>query len=169
MPDQTETQYTQRRRSRRAKIAKPLRVRPSEPRDEHFEDLPISINASKEGIYFHTRRNTYYKGMRVFVTFPFTSGHDPMNCEYVAEVVRVEALANGRFGVALHLKMTMNYSSGAPPGSISAPDINCFDSPQLKFELQGATLLVYLDFLMAFRAHRHHHHHGLSPRPSRSV
>jgi len=119
MPEQTETKYTQQRRSRRAKIAKPLRVRPSEPRDEHFEDLPVSINASKEGIYFHTRRNTYYKGMRVFVTFPFTSAHDPMNCEYVAEVVRVESLANGRFGIALHLKMTVNYSAGAPPGAIT--------------------------------------------------
>jgi hypothetical protein len=119
MPDQTEIQYTQKRRSRRAKISKPLRVRPSEPRDDHFEDLPVSINASKEGIYFHTRRPNYYKGMRVFVTFPFTSAHDPMNCEYIAEVVRVENLPNGRYGVALHLKMTMNYSAGAPPGSIS--------------------------------------------------
>ena len=119
MPEPTEVQFEQRRRSRRAKIAKPLRVRPSEPRDEHFEDLPISVNASKEGIYFHTRRNNYYKGMRVFVTFPFASPHDPMNCEYVAEVVRVENLANGRFGIALHLKMSMNYSSAAPPGSIS--------------------------------------------------
>jgi hypothetical protein len=119
MPEQTEIQYKEQRRSRRAKIAKPLRVRPSEPRDDHFEDQPISVNASKEGIYFHTRRSGYYKGMRVFVTFPFTSAHDPMNCEYVAEVVRVETLANGRFGVALHLKMTMNYSSGAPPGSVS--------------------------------------------------
>jgi hypothetical protein len=119
MPDQTEVQYADKRSSRRAKIAKPLRVRPSEPRDDHFEDLPISINASKEGIYFHTRRPNYYKGMRVFVTFPFTSAHDPMNCEYVAEVVRVETLPNGRFGVALHLKMTMNYSASAPPGSIS--------------------------------------------------
>lgn len=119
MPNQTEAQYAQQRRSRRAKIAKPLRVRPSEPRDDHFEDLPVSINASKEGIYFHTRRNNYYKGMRVFVTFPFTSAHDPMNCEYVAEVVRVETLANGRFGVALHLKMTVNYSAGAPPSSVS--------------------------------------------------
>jgi PilZ domain-containing protein len=119
MPDSTETQYAQRRRNRRAKIAKPLRVRPSEPRDDHFEDLPISINASKDGIYFHTRRSGYYKGMRVFVTFPFTSAHDPMNCEYVAEVVRVETLTNGRFGVALNLKMTMNYSAGAPPGSVS--------------------------------------------------
>jgi hypothetical protein len=112
-------QFPNKRRSRRAKIAKALRVRPSEPRDEHFEDMPVSVNASKEGIYFHSRRDNYYKGMRVFVTFPFTSAHDPMNCEYVAEVVRVENLPNGRFGVALHLIMTMNFNSGAPPTKIT--------------------------------------------------
>jgi hypothetical protein len=48
--------------------------------------------------------------MRVFVTFPFSSPHDPMNCEYVAEVVRVEEMPNGKFGVAVQLKMSMNYS-----------------------------------------------------------
>jgi hypothetical protein len=119
MAELNEQQHPDKRRSRRAKIAKPLRVRPSEPRDEHFEDLPISVNASKEGIYFHTRRSNYYKGMRVFVTFPFSSQHDPMNCEYVGEVVRVETLPNGRFGVALYLSMTLNYGAGPPPGSIS--------------------------------------------------
>jgi hypothetical protein len=118
MPEETEIDYTEQRRSRRAKIAKPLRVRPSEPRDDHFEDVPISVNASKEGIYFISRRSNYYKGMRLFVTFPFSSAHDPMNCEYVAEVVRVEGLPNSRFGIAVHLKMTMNYSAAAPPGSI---------------------------------------------------
>jgi len=100
-------------------MARPLRVRPSEPRDEHFEDLPVSINVSKEGIFFQSRRENYYKGMRVFVTFPFTSVHDPMNCEYVAEVVRVEKLPNNRFGIALHLLMTMNYNASAPPGSVT--------------------------------------------------
>ena len=75
----------------------------------------MSVNASKEGIYFTSRRKTYYKGMRVFVTFPFSSPHDPMNCEYVAEVVRVEELPKGKFGVAVSLKMSMNYS-GAKSG-----------------------------------------------------
>lgn len=116
MSDITEQQYAEKRKSRRAKIMKPLRVRPSEPRDEHFEDLPVSVNASKEGIYFHSRKANYYKGMRVFVTFPFTSVHDPMNCEYVAEVVRVEPLPNGKFGVALHLLMTVNYNSDGSSG-----------------------------------------------------
>ncbi len=102
---------TEQRRSRRAKIAKPLRVRPSEPRDEHFEDLIVSLNASRDGVYFTTRRANYYKGMRVFVTFPFVSPHDPMNCEYVGEVVRVETLPKDKFGVAVHLLMTLNIAS----------------------------------------------------------
>jgi len=104
------------RRARRAKITRQLRVRPSDPRDDHFEDLSSSVNASKHGIYFSSRRANYYKGMRVFVTFPFTSAHDPMNCEYLAEVVRVETLQNNKFGVALDLKMTLNMNATAKPG-----------------------------------------------------
>lgn len=119
MPETREKTYPDKRRFRRAKIAKPLKVRPSDPQEDHFEDLPISINASKEGIYFQTRRSNYYKGMRLFVTFPYASPHDPMNCEYVAEVVRVENLANGRFGVALQLKLSMNYGGQNSPGSIT--------------------------------------------------
>jgi hypothetical protein len=108
-PTAESENYPQKRRSRRVKMSRGVRVRPSEPRDEHFEDLITSINASKEGVYFHSRRKGYYKGMRVFVTFPFTSAHDPMICEYIAEVVRVEELPNGRFGIAVDLKMTVNY------------------------------------------------------------
>ena len=107
------------RRARRAKITRQLRVRPSDPRDDHFEDLSSSVNASKHGIYFASRRANYYKGMRVFVTFPFTSAHDPMNCEYLAEVVRVEKLSNNKFGVALDLKMTLNMNATAKPGGRS--------------------------------------------------
>jgi len=119
MPEQPIYKKSEKRQSRRVKIAKPVRVRPSDPRDEHFEDLPVSVNASKEGIFFVTRRSNYYKGMRVFVTFPFASSHDPMNCEYVAEVVRVEEQPNGKFGVAVKLLMTMNYSASAKTNSVS--------------------------------------------------
>jgi hypothetical protein len=119
MSDQPEKQYPYKRRSRRSKIARMLRVRPSEPRDDHFEDFPLSVNASKEGIYFTTRREAFYSGMRVFVTFPYSSAHDPMNCEYVAEVVRIEKLPNGKFGVAVNLLMTVNYSAGASSGSLT--------------------------------------------------
>ena len=105
------------RRARRARIVKQVRVRPSDPRDDHFEDLSISANASKHGIYFVSRKSNYYKGMRVFVTFPFASAHDPMNCEYLAEVVRVEDLPSNKFGVAVDLKMTLNMNTPPKPGS----------------------------------------------------
>ncbi len=107
MPEEPEKNYAELRRSRRAKVAKPLRVRPSEARDEHFEDIPISVNASKHGIYFTTRRTGYYKGMRVFVTFPYTNAHDPFKTEYLAEVKRVDDLPHSRFGIAVHLLMTV--------------------------------------------------------------
>jgi hypothetical protein len=114
MPEKLEKRVSDNRVSRRAKIAKPVRVRPSEPRDDHFEDLPISVNASKSGIYFISRLRSYYPGVRVFVTFPYSSPHDPMNCEYVAQVVRVEKLENGKSGVAVHLQMSMNFNAGRP-------------------------------------------------------
>jgi len=37
----------------------------------------------------------------------------------VAEVVRVEELPNKRYGVALHLLMTVNYSAGGPQGTVT--------------------------------------------------
>jgi hypothetical protein len=116
MPGKLEKPVADKRVSRRAKIARPVRVRPSEPRDDHFDDQPISVNVSKSGIYFVTRQKSYYPGMRVFVTFPYSSPHDPMNCEYVAQVVRVEKLENGKTGVAVHLQMSMNYNAGRPAG-----------------------------------------------------
>jgi hypothetical protein len=103
----TETQQTEKRLSRRAKVSRMLRVRPSDPDVEHFEELLVSTNESKQGIYFHTHRSDYYQGMRVFITFPFTFVHDPMKCEYLAEVVRVEKLNGERVGVAVRLLMTV--------------------------------------------------------------
>jgi PilZ domain-containing protein len=114
MPEKLEKQVKEKRAGRRAKIARPVRVRPSEPRDDHFEDQPISVNASKSGIYFTSRLHSYYPGMRVFVTFPYSSPHDPLNCEYVAQVVRVEKLENGKTGVAVHLQMGMNFNASGP-------------------------------------------------------
>jgi hypothetical protein len=111
-----EVPFSELRRARRAKLARPMRVRPSEPRDDHFEDLPTSVNASKHGIYFVTRCVKYYKGMRVFVTFPYTSAHDPMTSEYLAEVVRIDTLPKDKFGIAVDLKMTVNMSASYKPG-----------------------------------------------------
>ena len=116
VPPAVEAPVAELRRARRAKLVRPLRVRPSEPRDDHFEDLTNSVNASKHGIYFISKLTSYYRGMRVFVTFPYTSAHDPMNSEYLAEVVRIDSLPNQKFGIAVDLKMSINMSSNSRPG-----------------------------------------------------
>ncbi len=102
-PPPGEERSPERRRSRRAKVARPVRVRPSEPQDAHFEDFPTSVNASSEGVYFLTRNEKYYTGMQVVVTFPYIGPRNPMNSDYVAKVVRVENLGAGKFGVAVEL------------------------------------------------------------------
>jgi hypothetical protein len=101
----SKTAEMEKRLNRRAKMSRMLRVRPSDPNDEHFEELPVSTNVSRQGIYFHTNRPGYRKGMRLFITFPFTFAQDPMACEYLAEVVRVDKLPDARSGVAVHLLM----------------------------------------------------------------
>jgi hypothetical protein len=55
--------------------------------------------------HINALRSEYYKGMRLFITFPFTFAQDPMACEYLAEVVRVERVSRERVGVAVHLLM----------------------------------------------------------------
>jgi PilZ domain-containing protein len=107
-----EEKRSERRRSRRVKTARPVRVRPAETPDEHFEDFPTSVNASREGIYFLTRNAKYRAGMQVRVTFPFISPDNPMNCEYVAHVVRVEGVGTEKFGVAVELLSTIDAKTG---------------------------------------------------------
>ena len=42
---------------------------------------------------------------------------DPMNSEYLAEVLRIDMFPNNKFGIAADLKMTVNMSSNFRPGS----------------------------------------------------
>jgi PilZ domain len=91
----------------RTKISRKLRVRPSEGDAEHFEEFPISANLSKHGIYFYTPLPNYQKGMRLFVTYPFTFANDPMKSEYIAVVVRVDQFSDEKFGVAIRLLSTI--------------------------------------------------------------
>lgn len=107
MPKSPQTVSSEKRRSRRAKLAKVLRVRPSEPVGRDFAELVTSRNATRYGVYFHTHRTDYHKGMRLFVTFPFTIQNDPVKAEYVAEVVRVDRLGDYSFGIAISLISTI--------------------------------------------------------------
>ena len=91
------------RRSRRVTIGQPVKLRPSAPRGESFEEIAATKNVSREGFYFLTNREYYNEGLRLFVTLPYHSPPDLRDREYVAQVVRVELLDDGRCGVAIQL------------------------------------------------------------------
>jgi hypothetical protein len=80
-----------------------LKVRSTDPKADQFEDMSKTENASRDGIYFLTRRDSYFPGMRLFVTLPYYSATDPRNREYVYQVVRVEQLKDGQHGIAVQL------------------------------------------------------------------
>ena len=91
----------ERRRSRRIRIGQPLKIRPSDPKDEPFEDTNVTTNVSREGIYFVTRLKSYREGMRLFVAVPHHAAKEPQDREYLGQVVRVDALLDERFGIAV--------------------------------------------------------------------
>ena len=98
---------TERRGSRRCKINQLMRIRPSDPERDHFEDLRGSASVSRSGVYFQTSEKGYEVGLRLFVTMPYSNVPSALNREYLAEVVRVHALPNGLTGVGIKLLMEM--------------------------------------------------------------
>ena len=94
---------TERRRSRRIKIGQPVKVRPSDPKDTPFEDSNVTTNVSRDGIYFVSQVRTYAEGMRLYVAVPHHSPRNEQDREYIGQVVRIDFLPEGRFGVAVQL------------------------------------------------------------------
>ena len=86
----------ERRRTRRAMISKPVRTRPSDPK--YQGEVRTTSDASRDGLYFTTWAEYYYIGMGVGVTFPYASV-DLGGSESVGRVVRIDRLADGRFGL----------------------------------------------------------------------
>lgn len=99
------------RRRRRVKMARPVRVRPSSPGERNFEEVRLTVSASPEGLYFTTWRNFYYKGMRVFVTYPYSRTSDTPDCEYLGEVLSIDPLSPHRRGVAVRFLTTITARS----------------------------------------------------------
>jgi hypothetical protein len=108
---------TERRGSRRCRITQLMRVRPSDPNKDHFEDMRGSVSVSRSGVYFKSSEAGYEVGMRLFITMPYSQDPASMNREYLAEVVRKDALPTGLFGIGIKILMEMgiqhSYNFGA--------------------------------------------------------
>ena len=103
----TKSMTAERRGSRRCKITQLMRIRPSDPEKEHFDDMRGTLSVSRSGVYFQSSEAGYEIGMRLFVTLPYSQDPMAMNREYLAEVVRRDPLATGMFGIGLKILMEM--------------------------------------------------------------
>lgn len=97
----------ERRRAARVSVLIPVRVRPVKLGDGNFEDVTSTLNIARGCLYITTWRETYYRGMRLMVTYPYISSKKSANWEYLAEVARVEPQGDGRFRVAVRLQFVM--------------------------------------------------------------
>jgi hypothetical protein len=104
----------ERRGTRRCKITQLMRIRPSDPEKDHFEDLRGSVSVSRTGVYFHTSEKGYEIGMRLFVTMPYSNDPAAQNREYLAEVVRRDPLHNGLAGIGIRMLMEMGTQQVVP-------------------------------------------------------
>jgi len=102
----------ERRGSRRCKINQLMRIRPSDPEREPFDDIRGSLSVSRTGVYFQSSEPGYELGMRLFVSMPYSKEPASMAREYLAEVVRRDTLPNGLFGVGFKILMEMGLQGG---------------------------------------------------------
>ncbi len=108
----------ERRGSRRCKITQLMRIRPSDPEREHFEDIRGTMSVSRSGVYFQSSELGYEVGMRLFVSMPYSKEPTAITREYLAEVVRRDSLPNGLYGIGFKILMEIgfqgDYTTGHP-------------------------------------------------------
>ena len=101
-PSQTRKE---RRRQKRAGVKLAARVRPAELIAGGSYEVLVTLNASRQSLYFTTVSERYSKGMQLRVTFPYDSKHDgAAPTEDDGVVTRTERLPNKRIGVAVQLR-----------------------------------------------------------------
>ena len=104
---------------RRAGISLQARIRTADDTDGGFAEVKITQNASRKAIYFFTKLDRYYKGMRVRVTCPYDPTAGAANLEQVGEVARVHSRGDC-YGVAVALmpsKQSAAMQSAGPSSS----------------------------------------------------
>jgi hypothetical protein len=109
---------SERRSSRRCKLNQLMRIRPSDPANEAFDDIRRTLSVSRTGVYFQTSEPDYQVGMRLFVSLPYATESATMDQEYLTEVVRRDPLPNGLFGIGfkflMQIRLEGGYSFGSP-------------------------------------------------------
>jgi PilZ domain len=111
-PLNTSQDRLERRTQKRVGVKLAARVRAADSRNGNFEEVLVTVNASRQSLFFITAREHYCLGMRLRVRFPYNSAHDCITAsEDDGEVTRMERLPDKRVGVAVQLRGPANTAS----------------------------------------------------------
>jgi hypothetical protein len=111
------------RHCHRVRLSFLVRVRPSQPTIDEFDEVVVTLNSCRCGCYFTTDSVLYKKHLRLFVTLPYSNSFGAINRDYVGEVLRVDNLKGDRVGVAVKLLTTIGLAIPNHP-STPASDIS---------------------------------------------
>jgi hypothetical protein len=89
----------------RENLSEPIRVRPCD--SQYPQEICTSVNVSRNGLYLVTATEHYFVGMNVIVSLNF-GPEDPLHRDQIGDVVRVEKLEDGKWGVAIRILMHNN-------------------------------------------------------------
>jgi len=104
-------------RTERVPVSLPLCVCSSNGEIDKVEEVSTTLNACRDGLYFATKVPSYKVGMSLVVTFPYSHATE-RNVHFFGKVVRIDALSDGSFGIAVELVMTLVNKQKRRPVSV---------------------------------------------------
>jgi len=114
--ERTSESGLERRREPRVQVDRLVYVHAADSQVGHFEEVRSMRDLSRSGFYFTTERASYQPGNRLHVVPAFGC----LNLEYLGEVVRVEQLPFGEYGVAVRLLRVENMRAADRSATLSA-------------------------------------------------
>jgi CheY-like chemotaxis protein len=137
----TATQQAERRRRKRAKITAQVHVRAINS-PEPLEEICKSVDVSRDGLLFTSKRSGYWKGQQLAVTFPYSNAAAALNQAQHADVVRVAEVPGGQWNIAVQFVAAKAESAekGADPFTSSKTS-----SSPAQVKVQSVVLVVEKD------------------------
>lgn len=94
----SEPRLPENRRRNRLVVKLPVQLQSADLANQKVVEVQMTMNFNRHGLYFETSQGHYRLGMRLQAAFPYCDG---LCHEYAGEVVRVESLPDGRYGIAV--------------------------------------------------------------------
>ena len=112
VPGSVAVPVKERRQIHRMDVSLRLRIRPADSSSQDFEDVQVTLNASRKAFYFFTALDGYELGMRVIVARMY-GGNGQEVWEDRGQVIRVHRREAG-FGVVVQLETPSHLAKSEP-------------------------------------------------------